>query len=358
MAVICFASLKGGVGKTSISVNVSHAFAKRGCRTILIDCDPSGHSTSFFRTAVGSPKNQATGEVMAGAEAPLAQLFLSKSFRQQLSSGETASDELMEVLEPGRGIVDSIRPDLDLLRSGPELRHFLWGPGAKAFANLFPQLIRELRSEYDHVVIDTPPDFNVLTRNAIANADIVVVPVDPSEMSINSLEEIVASAQHIKGPVWVIVRSMVNKQASRVNKLTAARLDKNLVVSNLEMEGDVPVDDEDIRNFSSAEDFISILRERETHCPKKASIGDSSAHDGPIYLLNSVIFRSEQQNRLTFLGQTAFDLKATAKLAQQYYEVAREIEDIISYAAFSESEKLGHLGFEEELSFSSHRKSC
>ncbi|HQH27456.1 MAG TPA: hypothetical protein PLP17_08680, partial [Oligoflexia bacterium] len=55
--------------------------------------------------------------------------------------------------------------------------------------------------------------------------------------------------------------------------------------------------------------------------------------DRPIYLLNSVVYRTEDQNKLTFLGKTAFDLRATAKLAEQYLGVARELEQILSYVA-------------------------
>ena len=49
MGVICFASLKGGVGKTSAAVNTAHAFATAGCETVLVDLDPSCNASLFFR---------------------------------------------------------------------------------------------------------------------------------------------------------------------------------------------------------------------------------------------------------------------------------------------------------------------
>ena len=52
--------------------------------------------------------------------------------------------------------------------------------------------------------------------------------------------------------------------------------------------------------------------------------------DNPIYLLNSLVYRTEQQNKLTFIGKTAFDSKGTNRLAEQYLSVAKEVEDILS----------------------------
>jgi len=48
MSIVCFASLKGGVGKTTLALNVSAAFAERGCKTLIIDLDPTAHSTRLF----------------------------------------------------------------------------------------------------------------------------------------------------------------------------------------------------------------------------------------------------------------------------------------------------------------------
>ena len=80
MGVICFASLKGGVGKTSLSLNTAGAFAKRGCETLLIDLDPSGHSSRYFQA-----KSLRKTTPM---ESPLARLFLSGEIDLQDSDSE------------------------------------------------------------------------------------------------------------------------------------------------------------------------------------------------------------------------------------------------------------------------------
>ncbi len=330
MGVICFGSLKGGVGKTSLSVNVAHAFAERGCEVLLIDLDPMGHASRFFRAA----KNGAPKKESVSSESPLARLFLGCDLEAQ--SVEAAN--IVEVaLTNHVPLVQPVRPRLALMPSGPELRHFLWGRGARLFRDFFPKLIRELSCSYDYIIIDTPPDFNILVRNAIAASDIVVVPVDSSAMSIHCLEEIVSSAAHIKGPCWAIVRSMVTRQASRMQRLTSDRLRENLQVKDTRSED--PADDAD--DLTDPAHFISLLERRELENRAQGRGGNKSEGskpegDGPIYLLNSLIYRSEAQNKLSFSGRTAFDSSGDSMLREHYSAVAAEIEQILSLGADSD----------------------
>lgn len=372
MGVICFASLKGGVGKTSISINVAHAFATRDCRTLLIDCDPSSHASRFFNALK-------LGDHFP-SESPLARLFLSTEFESprvtsssqgaainaehRVAAADSAwsdsedwieeSDSRVTALRAKTPLIVNCRENLDVIPAGGELRHFLWGRGARAFRTQFPALIEELRNSYDHVVIDTPPDLNVITRNTIAVADLVVVPVDSSEMSIACLEEIVDSHAHIRGPRWAILRSMVNRAAKRVQKLAGAQLAETLGES---LENDVmkfatgeaqEYDDED---FDDTTDFLALVESvpEESRHHVMASADQSAVNPAngaanpeesldPIYLLRSMTYRTEEQNRLTFLQKTAFDTRQTRKLQTEYLKVAKELEDVLTLISGSEPE--------------------
>jgi len=306
MGVIVFASLKGGVGKTSLSINVSHSFSKRRCRTLLIDLDPAGHTSRFFK---GQNLTQTSQSV---ADSPLARLFF-----------DAARSEESEVSLPDDSLLLKARPDLDVLTSGEELRHFLWGRGNQLFARYFPKFIKQLRMEYDHVVIDTPPDFNTLTRNSLAAADVVIVPVDASEMSIFSLEELLLSAQHLERPTWGICRTMVNRKAQKSQRLSTARLSERLELQSLEETLDEEFDVEDPTAF------VDMLQSWEKNRGSARKEPDKNS-DKPLYLLRSLIYRSEVQNQLSFHGKTALDSKQTVALAEQYLSVAREIESLLT----------------------------
>lgn len=336
MSVFCFAALKGGVGKTTLSINTAHAFARRGCRTILIDLDPSGHTTANFKLQSPQVPHTVT-----------ASMKIVPTFR-----GESALAR--EFLGSRHGLEDSVgsltlpvRTYLDLIPAGPELRHFLWGRGAQVFASSFASLIEELKAEYDHIVIDTAPDFNVLSRNAIALSDMVVVPVDSSEMSINSLEELLLNAQHIKGPIWSIVRTMVTKQARSVHKLTSEALQSRFDLVDCQDESE---DDFLSESIEDPDVFMRLLCERERRNDKP--VLKPSRDTNPVFLLHAVISRTEQQNKLTFSGRTAFDGRSTQKLAEQYTSVAKELEDIIAY---TEGEEVEMIDSELLLSASHHQ---
>jgi cellulose biosynthesis protein BcsQ len=318
MSCICFASLKGGVGKTSLSLNVAHAFAKRGCQTLLVDLDPTAHASRFFR----AHRHADAWPV----EAPLATLI---PLCDKLTKNNHQLDphDACERLLTDQNAIVTVRERLDILPGGSELRHLMWGRGGRYFCSVFPALIASLENDYDYIIFDTAPDYNILVRNALALSQLVVVPVDSSEMSIYALEEIVASASHIDGPVWTIVRSMVSKGASRVHTLTNTRLQRNLAPRAPEEQSDP--DDFEMDDLSDSESYIDYL-ETQGGMPTRTA---AAAGDNPIYLLNSLVYRTEQQNRLSFLGRTAFDTRATDKLAVQYHVLAREIEQMLALAA-------------------------
>jgi len=318
MGVIVFASLKGGVGKTSLSINVSHSFSRRGCRTLLIDLDPAGHTSRFFKSQIEYPKQAGADANIAPAnDSPLAKLFF-----------EAARSENAEVELPDDSILIKARPDLDVLASGEELRHFLWGRGNQLFARYFPKFIKNLKLEYDHVVIDTPPDFNTLTRNSLAAADVVIVPVDASEMSIFSLEELLLSAQHMERPTWGICRTMVNRKAQKSQRLSTARLSERLDMQSIE---EVLDDEFDVEDPTA---FVDMLQswEKSRSAPRRETAGKDGkpTSEKPLFLLRSLIYRSEIQNQLSFHGKTALDSKQTFALAEQYLSVAKEVESLLT----------------------------
>ena len=340
MGVICISSLKGGVGKTTVSVNVSAAFAARDCETLLIDLDPTAHATRYF-----NPEHVNTSAAVSAEDASpsLANCFLGpdfSDFQAASSPGDGEGEEafhrqrLENSLTRAELLRSIVRPQLSVIPGGAELRHFLWGRGARVFRTLFPMLIEQLRSMYDYIVIDTPPDFNVLTRNAIAQSDLVVVPVDSSAMSIHCLEQLVASAEHIKGPAWSIVRTMVNKQATRSRACTDERLNRNLFLTNAQEQEDLDSMDMEF-DSSNPEQFMAFLEQHErmdrgSKRPKKAASTEKYSNtESPIFLLDSITYRTEQQNRMTFVGKTCFDSKAFSALSEQYLKLARELEQLI-----------------------------
>lgn len=321
MSVICFSSLKGGVGKTTLSIGIARAFAKRGCETLIIDLDPSRHATRFLCQMAGRSE-------LVNMESPLTRLFLNSNIESlKKENGGIVEAAMSLELAP----IYEISSSINLIPSGSNLKQFYWGKAASIFSLYFPKLIDELHSSYDYIIIDTSPDFNILTRLSISVSDISVVPVDTSAMSICGLEELISNASGLKCPCWAIARTMVNKTASTVQKLSTDRLQKNLNVQcNSEFSHS---NDYSEMDFNNPEEFFAMLEEQHQETNKHNNTNSSYEPEVPIYLLNSIINRSEQQNKLTFLGKTVFDIPSLSALAAQYSAVARELEQILSYVA-------------------------
>lgn len=310
MGIISFASMKGGVGKTSAAVNVSHALASRGCETLLIDLDPTCHASRYYRPAAYD-----SGE----AEAPLTKLFVLPEIRK---SAEELGSLIDAASEHNLELIYKVRSCLNILPAASPLRCFLMEEAKEIFSNSFSELIEELEGAFDYIVIDTPPDFNTLTQAAISASDLVVVPVDSSALSINGMEEMLSRASDIEGPHWSIVRMMVTRNASRIQRLSNARLDQQVVGSRSE-------DDSDFEGVASGENVVAIDFEAGRSGDKTGASQPAAANDKPIFLLDSVIYRTEEQNRLSYRGKTAFDVRSASRLAGEYSALAKELESAL-----------------------------
>jgi chromosome partitioning protein len=191
--VIACYTIKGGVGKTSAAVNLAYLAAADGRRTLLWDLDPQAAATFLFRI---KPK------VRGGAQALVRK-------RRPLDDAIKATDfEGLDLLP-----ADFSYRNLDLALDG-----------MKNPTQRIARLLAPLAEEYDLVVLDCPPSVSLLSESVIRAADVIVVPLVPSTLSLRTFDQLLDRliANSKAKPRVVAFFSMVDRRKRQHRELVAA----------------------------------------------------------------------------------------------------------------------------------------
>ncbi len=174
LRVLSIANQKGGVGKTTTAINLATALAALGEKVLIVDLDPQGNAS----TGLGIPRQQrATSiyDVMMG-EQPLL-------------------DAAMPTALPGLHLAPS---DADLSGIELELGHAA-GRNFRLRDALQPLRQQQGEGRYTYVLIDCPPSLNLLTVNAMAAADAVLVPLQCEFFALEGLTQLIKTIELVRG---------------------------------------------------------------------------------------------------------------------------------------------------------------
>lgn len=176
---------KGGVGKSSITVNLAAISAARGYRTLVIDLDPQSNSTQYLM-----------GEkAISGHNAAVLQPNIETFFQETLSGSPgkglfgSALGSLLKSNERGLDSVIHSTPfeNLWVIPSSPTLGAIEHALESKHKIFKLRDGLNELANQYDRIFIDTPPAFNFFTLSALIAANRVVIPFDCDVFSHRAL---------------------------------------------------------------------------------------------------------------------------------------------------------------------------
>ena len=198
-AIVTIANQKGGVGKTTTVMNVGVALARAGRRVLLVDSDPQANLTSYLGV---------TADGGLGSAGTIDEIFLAKR-----PLDEAGRARLITRTAAG---VDLIAGDKGL--AGVE--YYLFSrPDRERVLSAF---LDTLRSDYDFILIDTPPSLNLLTINALCASRWVLVPVQPEFFSLEGIVKIRESVADIRAR-WnpaIEILGVLPTQVSHRRKLT------------------------------------------------------------------------------------------------------------------------------------------
>jgi chromosome partitioning protein len=193
-------NIKGGVGKTTTAVNLAYLAAESGLRTVLWDLDPQGAASFMFRV---KPRVKGGGRALISGKRPLDDAIKGTDFDNlDLIPADFTYRNMDLLLDVGDAKLGDV-------------------PGGKP-ARKLSKLLAPLAAEYDVVFLDCPPSVSLVSENVLHAADLIVVPLIPTTLSVRTLEQLSDFVDEFKGhrPDILAFFSMVDRRKKLHREIT------------------------------------------------------------------------------------------------------------------------------------------
>jgi chromosome partitioning protein len=227
---IAIANQKGGVGKTTTAVNLGASLAVAEQSTLIIDCDPQGNTTS----ALGFPKDPAR-----------------RTLYQNLILGEPLERIVLHTQVEGLDIIPS---DKNLVGASVEL------VSMEGREYRLKQSLGALKDKYTFIFIDCPPALDLLTLNALAASDSVLIPIQCEYLALEGVSELLDTLMRLRRTI---------NPALAIEGILLTMYDDRTTLSKQVAA--------DLRSFFGSQVFESVI-------PRNVRLAEAPSHGKPVIL--------------------------------------------------------------------------
>jgi len=228
--IIAIANQKGGVGKTTTAVNLGASLAASQKRTLIIDCDPQANTTS----ALGFPKDPAR-----------------RTLYQSLILGESIDRVIIKTQIDALEIIPS---DKNLVGAAVELVSM----ESREFR--LKGMLEAVRERYEFILIDSPPALDLLTINALAASDSVLVPIQCEYLALEGVSELLDTLMRLRRTI---------NQTLAIEGILLTMYDERTTLSRQVAA--------DLRSFFGSQVFQTVI-------PRNVRIAEAPSHGKPVIL--------------------------------------------------------------------------